>query len=159
VTLFDSISHSDHLHQQPRFRPLYPHDNVVRFLMVSRSLLKKSPARFLEIGMGAGRHCKLAMEVGFEAFGLDPSLAGLQHAGEPAPIRNSSGSGARVDARTSRFEDRGVAAALSYGVFCDGTADEMKQAILEVNRVLISDSRRQGVFCPPYQRRLQGWQG
>jgi hypothetical protein len=43
-----------------------------------------------------------------------------------------------------------VAAALSCGVFYDGTADEMKQAILEVNRVLISDSRRQGVFCPPY---------
>ena len=91
MTLFDSISHSDHLHQQPRFRPLYPHDNVVRFLMASRSVLKKSPARFLEIGMGAGRHCKLAMEVGFEAFGLDISLAGLEHAGEPAPIRNSSG--------------------------------------------------------------------
>jgi hypothetical protein len=64
-----------------------------------------------------------------------------------------------VDARTSWFEDRGVAAALSYGVFYDGTADEMKQAILEVNRVLISDSRRQGVFCPPYQRTLQGWRG
>jgi hypothetical protein len=159
VTLFDSISHSHHLHQQPRFRPLYPNDNVGRFLMASRSLLKKSPARFLEIGMGAGRHCKLAMEGGFEAFGLDISLAGLEHAGEPAPIRNSSGSGARVDARTSWFEDRGVAAALSYGVFYDGTADEMKQAILEVNRVLISDSRRQGVFCPPYQRTLQGWRG
>ena len=44
--------------------------------MASRSLLKKSPARFLELGMGAGRHRKLAMEVGFEAFGLDISLAG-----------------------------------------------------------------------------------
>ena len=102
------------------------------------------------IGMGAGWHCKLAREVGFEAFGLDISLAGLEHAGEPLPIRNSSGSGARVDARTSWFEDRGVAASLSYGVFYDRTADEMKQAILEVNRVLISDSPRQGDFCPPY---------
>jgi hypothetical protein len=74
--------------------------------MARRSLLKKSRALFLEIGMGTGWHCKLAMEVGFEAFGLDISLAGLEHAGEPAPIRNSSGSGARVDARTSRFEDQ-----------------------------------------------------
>jgi SAM-dependent methyltransferase len=158
VTLFDSISHSDHLHQQPRFRLLYPNDNVVRFLMASRSLLKKSPARFLELGMGAGRHCKLAMEVGFEAFGLDISLAGLQHAGEPAPIRNSGLAQGSMLA-LSPFEDRCVAAALSYGVFYYGTAAEMKQAILELNRVLISDSRRQSVFCPPYQRRLQGWQG
>ena len=103
--------------------------------MARRSLRKKSPARFLEIGMGAGWHCKLAMEVGFEAFGLDISLAGLEHAGEPAPNRNSSGSGARADARTSPFEDRGVAAALSYGLFYDGRAEEMKPAILKVNRV------------------------
>ena len=141
MNTFDSISHWDQLHQQPRFRPLYPNDNVVRFLMASRSLLEQGPARFLDIGMGAGRHCKLAMELGFEAVGLDISLAGLQHARErlrqfDRPVTLLQGSMLALP-----FADSSIAAALSYGVFYYGTAQEMKQAIQELRRILSRGGR------------------
>ena len=81
--MFDASSHWDQLHKEPRFRPIYPNDHVVRFLMTNRELLEKHhPARFLDIGLGAGRHTKLAAELGFRAFGMDISFVGLQHARE-----------------------------------------------------------------------------
>ena len=53
----DTATLWDLLHQSPRFRPVYPSDHVVRFMMASRHLLEKSRwVRFLDIGMGAGRH-------------------------------------------------------------------------------------------------------
>jgi hypothetical protein len=65
----DASSHWDQLHKNPRFRPQYPSDHVVRFLMGSRPLLENGGARFLDIGVGAGRHCALATDLGFEPYG------------------------------------------------------------------------------------------
>jgi SAM-dependent methyltransferase len=75
------MAHWDHLHELQRFRPVYPNERVVRFLVASRSVFdEQSPPRFLDIGTGAGRHAKLAAELGFEAFGTDISFTGLDHA-------------------------------------------------------------------------------
>jgi SAM-dependent methyltransferase len=131
-----TASHWDELHQNPRFRPQYPNDHVVRFLMGSRKLLENEPARFLDIGVGAGRHCKLASELGFETYGIDTSFVGLQHANQRLAETASRHFLAQASMLALSFADCSLKAVLSFGVFYYGTVDEMKQAIAETHRVL-----------------------
>jgi len=136
--MFDSSAHWDQLHENPRFRPLYPTDHVVRFLMASRELMEKHhPARFLDIGLGAGRHTKLAAELGFHAFGIDISFVGLQHARDRLLAAKLRAGLALASMLALPVRDSSFTAVLSYGVFYYGTEDEMRQAIAEVHRVLV----------------------
>jgi SAM-dependent methyltransferase len=136
--MFDSSSHWDQLHENPRFRPIYPNDHVVRFLMANRELLEKHhPARFLDIGLGAGRHTKLAAELGFRAFGVDISFVGLQHARERLLATGLQASLSQASMLALPYIDCSFAVLLSYGVFYYGTATEMRRSIAEVHRILI----------------------
>ncbi|MGA9039654.1 MAG: methyltransferase domain-containing protein [Terriglobales bacterium] len=139
--MMDASSHWDELHKNPRFRPQYPNDHVVRFLMGSRAILKNGGARFLDIGVGAGRHCKLASDLGFETYGIDTSFVGLQHARqrlcETAPRHLL----AQASMLALPFADFSFKVVLSFGVFYYGTAGEMKQAIAEAHRVLARGGR------------------
>ena len=136
--MFDSSSHWDQLHENPRFRPIYPNDHVVRFLMANRELLEKHhPARFLDIGLGAGRHTKLAAELGFRAFGVDISFVGLQHARERLLATGLQASLSQASMLALPYIDCSFAVLLSYGVFYYGTANEMRRSIAEVHRILI----------------------
>ncbi|MGA2200429.1 MAG: class I SAM-dependent methyltransferase [Terriglobales bacterium] len=136
--MFDSSSHWDQLHEKPRFRPIYPNDHVVRFLMTNRELLEKHhPVQFLDIGLGAGRHTKLAAELEFEAFGMDISFVGLQRARERLLKAGLQASLSQASMLALPYMDCSFAIVLSYGVFYYGTANEMKQALAEVHRILI----------------------
>jgi SAM-dependent methyltransferase len=136
--MFDSSSHWDKLHEKPRFRPIYPNDHAVRFLMANRELLEKHhPARFLDIGLGAGRHTKLAAELGFRAFGVDISFVGLQHARERLLATGLQASLSQASMLALPYIDCSFAVLLSYGVFYYGTANEMRRSIAEVHRILI----------------------
>jgi SAM-dependent methyltransferase len=136
--MFDSSAHWDQLHEKPRFRPIYPSDHVVRFLMTHRELLEKHhPTRFLDIGLGAGRHTKLAAELEFRAFGTDISLVGLRHARERLLRAGLQVGLSQASMIALPYMDCSFAAVLSYGVFYYGTANEMRQAIAEAHRVLI----------------------
>ena len=106
--------------------------------MTNRELLEKHPpARFLDIGLGAGRHTKLAAELGFRAFGMDISFVGLQHARERLLTAGLDARLAQASMLDLPFSECSFAAVLSFGVFYYGTEKEMKQAIAEVHRVLI----------------------
>lgn len=136
--MFDSISHWDQLHEKPRFRPIYPNDHVVRFLMTNRELLEKHhSARFLDIGLGAGRHTRFAAEVGFRAFGMDISFVGLQHARERLLTASLQASLSQASMLALPYMDCSFAAVLSYGVFYYGTAHELRLAIAEAHRILL----------------------
>jgi ubiquinone/menaquinone biosynthesis C-methylase UbiE len=138
----DPMSHWDHLHKQQRFRPVYPNEHVVRFLVASRSVFdEQSPPRFLDIGTGAGRHAKLVAELGFEAFGIDISFTGLDHARKR--LHQSGFPAQLLQAFTLAlpFRDHSFAVALSYGAFYYGTAHEMKKAIAEMRRILMRGGR------------------
>jgi ubiquinone/menaquinone biosynthesis C-methylase UbiE len=133
----DSQAHWDSLHATARFRPVYPNDHVVRFLVGFRARKKAaSPMRLLDIGAGAGRHTKLAAELGFKPCGIDLSIAGLQHAQSrlqdcPLPHFFAQASMLALPFRDDLFD-----AIVSFGVFYYGTAAEMKKAIAESHRVL-----------------------
>jgi SAM-dependent methyltransferase len=135
----DSAAHWDTLHEQPRFRPIYPNEHVVRFLMPNRDNAHK--ARVLDLGAGGGRHLKLIAELGFEPYGLDISLTGLRHAREtcvgvgrrPVVIKGSM--------LALPFGDGSFDLVISFGVFYYGTASEMKQAISELARVLRDEGK------------------
>jgi SAM-dependent methyltransferase len=136
--MFDSSAHWDQLHEKPRFRPLYPSDHVVRFLMANRELLeKRHPARFLDIGLGGGRHTKLAAELGFQAFGIDVSFVGLKHARERLLTAGLQASLSQASMLALPHMDCSFTVLLSYGVFYYGTANEVRQAISEVHRILV----------------------
>jgi SAM-dependent methyltransferase len=132
----DASSHWDQLHHHPRFRPQYPNDHVVRFLMRRRAFLKNGRASLLDIGAGAGRHCKLASDLDFETYGIDTSLVGLQHARKRLQGTGSSQRLVRASMLALPFADSSFQVVLGFGVFYYGTADEMRQAITEAHRVL-----------------------
>jgi len=137
----DGSAHWDQLHGNPRFRPQYPNDHVVRFVLGSRSLLEKGRARFLDIGVGAGRHCKLASDLGFETYGIDTSFVGLQHANLRLGETDPGHLLVRASMLALPFADSSFNVLLSFGVFYYGTASEMRQAIAEAHRVLTPGGR------------------
>jgi SAM-dependent methyltransferase len=137
----DAAAHWDQLHENPRFRPSYPNENVVRFLISSLKLPGKATRpRFLDIGAGAGRHLKLAAELGFEPWGIDRSLVGLQQAHQfsNVHIRHYL---AKASMSALPFANSSFDTVLSYGVFYYGTANEMKRSIAEAYRVLADTGR------------------
>jgi SAM-dependent methyltransferase len=133
----DAAAHWDRLHENPRFRPVYPNENVVRFLISNAPRVKKTPlARLLDIGIGAGRHLKLASELGFVPYGIDLSFVGLQHADRWLSDLDVHPYLAQASMNSLPFADSSFDFVLSYGVFYYGTVHEMKQSIREAHRVL-----------------------
>ena len=79
---------------------------------------------------------KLAAEMGFFPVGTDVSWTGLCHAHErldSIQIPHVLAAGAMS---ALPFADNSFSVVLSYGVFCYGTAEDMKRAISEAWRVL-----------------------
>ena len=134
--------HWNHLHKNPRFRPLYPNDHVVRFMMANRpSADKTSRARFLDIGTGAGRHSKLATDLEFETYGIDISLVGLQHSRERLSRAGTQYFPLQASMTALPFADCSFDLVLSFGVFNYGTKDQMKLAIKESHRILANNGK------------------
>ena len=133
----DSAAHWNELHANPRFRPFYPSEDVVRFLMALRAQLPaQTPYRFLDIGTGGGRHMRLAAELGFSPFGVDISFNGLSHARARMHQINMIASVALASMTKLPFPDASFHAVVSYGSFYYGSAQVMRQAVSEAHRVL-----------------------
>lgn len=129
----------DHLHENRRFRPHYPNEHVVRFLMARRSLGENGAStRLLDIGTGAGRHLHLGAELGFEAYGVDRSLVGLRYAHQRLQASNLPGRITQASMLSLPFADCSFGLVVSFQVFCYTTGGELLQAIAEAWRVLAS---------------------
>lgn len=129
--------HWNHLHENSRFRPVYPNDNVIRFL-ISRcnTLIARRNARFLDIGFGAGRHLKLAADLGCIPYGIDISQTGARHAKERLETAASPCNISVATMFNLPFPDSTFHIILSYGVFYYATAEGVKKSIDEMFRVL-----------------------
>jgi ubiquinone/menaquinone biosynthesis C-methylase UbiE len=137
----DSATHWNQLHKNPRFRPIYPSEDVVRFLMgLCAQLPAQKRYRLLDIGTGGGRHMLLAATLGFSPFGVDISFTGLSHAQERI-MEHSPGSVALASMTSLPFAEASFHAVVSYGSFYYGSATEMRQAIAEMHRVLAPGGR------------------
>src|SRR5947209_9783562 len=79
----DPARHWDVLHSSERFRPTYPSEAVVRFLMGEFRERLQAGVRLaaLDIGVGGGRHTRLLCELGFDVRGIDISAEGLKQTG------------------------------------------------------------------------------
>jgi ubiquinone/menaquinone biosynthesis C-methylase UbiE len=124
------------LHSDARFRPLYPSESVVRFLVAAHPKGISHPPKLLDIGSGAGRHLLTAAEMGYLPVGLDFSHTGLAHARERLLAKNVAPFLSVAGMTCLPFADETFDAVLSYGVFYYASAGEMKKSIGEVLRVL-----------------------
>ena len=126
----------DSLHAQKRFRPMYPHEEVVRFLARRAGASDAATPRALDIGVGAGRHCVLLSTFGYAVDGVDISAEGLRHARDLISQNGGTASLQQGTMSSLPFEDGVFDLVLSVGVFYYGTAEEGRLAIAELFRVL-----------------------
>lgn len=124
---------------QPRFRPRYPNEHVVRFVMAHFAPEERSDCHMLDIGIGGGRHTRLLCELGFRVAGTDISLEGLA---QTARALGSEGYTAELhpaDMASLPFRDAAFHGAISYGVFNYAERAGMERAVSELHRVLRPD--------------------
>lgn len=128
----------DGLHSQARFRPRYPSEHVVRFLLghYPDSLRASGGLRAIDIGMGGGRHSRLLGELGFAAVGSDISIAGLLHTRESVVCDGRGPPLVLASMAALPFRADSFDAAVSFGVFYYGNCITMRRAIGELYRTL-----------------------
>lgn len=126
------------LHEDRRFRPAYPNEDVVRFLVRNFSSASNSgdSPRLLDIGVGGGRHVKLLCEMGFEPYGIDVSSTGLSHTRNCIAKEDWDAGLIRATMAALPFKGGIFDGAISFGVFFYGNGSQTKEAIHELHRVL-----------------------
>lgn len=136
--LSESARFWDELHAQPRFRPVYPNDHVVRFLMRHQEGLFRQAQRpqALDIGVGSGRHTALVAELGFDAYGVDISTVGLEHARRRLHKENREATLLNASMCDLPFGANRFDVAVSFGTFYYANRNQMDWAIAELHRVL-----------------------
>jgi len=128
--------HWNRLHSQRRFRPEYPNENVVRFLMNQCAFDARQRPRALDIGVGGGRHTKLLCEIGFETYGVDVSDEGLRHCRARLHSLDLRAELQSASMSSLPFADGSFAVALAIGVYCYADSAVMAGAVAELHRVL-----------------------
>jgi SAM-dependent methyltransferase len=108
----------ERLHTQERFRPRYPSERVVQFL-------SRLSGTLLDFGCGAGRHMKLAKELGFDVYGSDISAVAREYAKQWGQI-----------GELSAFPDDFFDVVICYGVLYYLSSSELDPVIAQLRRVL-----------------------
>lgn len=124
----------DSVHAQERFRPVYPNENVVRFLAARAK--ERAGGRALDIGVGGGRHSLLLCNLGFDVDGVDISAEGLRHARDVIAAAAQRARLQEAPMHALPVEDGTFDIVVSFGVFYYGTAADGRAAVAELHRVL-----------------------
>lgn len=131
-------------HEAPRFRPVYPHEQVVRWVLRNLDARATPKMKVLDLGCGAGRHALFFAEAGFDASACDISQVGLRELRATAARRGLRVQTHHTPAHDLRhYADCSFDAVLCCGVMYYLTLDEAKQMLAEVARIL----RPGGKFC------------
>jgi ubiquinone/menaquinone biosynthesis C-methylase UbiE len=132
----------DALYETPRFSPVYPEPEVVRFAMRNFLIPPAVGSRFIDVGAGAGRHTRFLADLGFVVAAVDLSLSGLRHARERVGHQTRHRWDLVQAAMTSLpFAEDTFAGGISWAAFYYGGAEAMKAAIAELHRVLKTGAR------------------
>ncbi|HZQ06083.1 MAG TPA: class I SAM-dependent methyltransferase [Anaerolineae bacterium] len=128
----------ENLHAQARFRPLYPHEAVVRFLMTQfpHEIDARKNLRVLDLGCGAGRHTLLFAEQGFRTYATDFSLPGLKVTRERLAARELDAELAIADMHALPFADAALDGIIAFGVLYYNDWNGVQCAVQEMRRVL-----------------------
>ncbi len=137
----EPVEHWNRLHRQPRFRPQYPSEHVVRFFMNHFPAEQRASLRALDIGVGGGRHTKLLSELGFQTFGVDISDEGLQHCRAWLDSLDYHATLQRASMCCLPFAAGYFDLAISFGVYYYADAAGMAAAVAELHRVLVKGGR------------------
>jgi cyclopropane fatty-acyl-phospholipid synthase-like methyltransferase len=127
----------DAAHEQPRFRPIYPHEQVVRWTFRNLPREGVRGTKVLDLGCGAGRHAIFFAAEGFEVHACDISAVGLREMHAMAARR-----GLTVQSHQCRGHDLSHFASdsfdfvLSFGVIYYMSSIEAEQTFREIYRVL-----------------------
>jgi SAM-dependent methyltransferase len=131
-------------HETPRFRPVYPLDQVVRWTFRNLDRTATPKPKVLDLGCGAGRHALFFAEAGFDAYASDISEVGVRELQVVAAKRNVVvQTHATPGQDLSHYENGTFDAVLCCGVMYYLTLAEAEQMMSEVLRVL----RPGGKFC------------
>jgi len=122
------------LHLENRFRPVYPHEQVIRWFNFCNF---PAASKILDFGAGAGRHSIFFALNNMESFSSDISLNGLNYLDERAKdldliIKTQFHKvGCKIDYPANFFD--GV---LSFHVLYYVSVEEFKIMIFEIHRIL-----------------------
>lgn len=116
--------------------PRWPDDDVVRYL--HRYLLKRDDVRrVLDFGCGAGRHCALLADAGYEAHGVDVSENALASAAARLKAQGLKASFVKADMDSPLpFPDGHFDFILCWGLIHYDVAPNRRRAISEIRRLL-----------------------
>lgn len=112
---------------------LHPDSTVVS--MIDR-LQMESVKRVLDLGFGIGRHLILFAREEFETYGVEPTQSGLMYCEKWLTKENLNANIRNGDMSKLFFQDGFFDFVLSWNVIYHGTVVEMRNAIMEINRVL-----------------------
>lgn len=126
------------LHNEARFRPRYPIEEVVQFVFRNYRNAR-SDVRILDAGCGAGRHVKFLADEGFIPYGIDFSESGVEYTKKMLSLSDHDkftpnilcGSIAELPFKKSYFN-----AIVCWAVLYYLSEKDIKNAILEFHRVL-----------------------
>jgi len=96
-------------------------------------------ASFLEIGCSWGRWCMAAARAGYRPVGIDPSLKGVRAAQRVARQLGISAVYVVADGRYLPFRDGSFHQVFSYSVLQHLSPADVRDTLLEINRVLSTD--------------------
>lgn len=146
----------DAAHQNPRFRPRYPNDQVVRWAFRSFSRDGHS-AKILDVGTGAGRHALFLAGEGFACSACDLSAEGLKEVARTAADKGLAIATQQCSADDLKYYDTGsFDGVLCFGVLYYLTHAQIGAAMREMHRVLKPGGRLLVVTRSDQDGRLRG---
>jgi SAM-dependent methyltransferase len=127
----------DAAHELPRFRPIYPHEQVVRWAFRNLSRDRARSTKVLDLGCGAGRHAVFFAAEGFDVYACDISAVGLRELQAAAERRGVNVRSHQCPGHDlSHYASDTFDVVLSFGVIYYMSSIEAEQTFREIFRVL-----------------------
>jgi ubiquinone/menaquinone biosynthesis C-methylase UbiE len=124
-------------HTQPKYRPRYPHEEVVRWAITQLDTAHPSKTKVLDLGCGAGRHAIFLASEGFHVWACDFSQTGIAHVRKLAREKGLRIETHRCPAQNlGRFDSSTFDAVLCFRVLYYISLADARKAVREVLRIL-----------------------